>query len=146
MWNRLIAEPEKETSTDTRVLTAYCSQMTQQNYTSTATRTLDSSLWARHCSLCCDHWRCTVKACCLWHLALKWAAASSHRCPPGPPLTLSGTLSSNLNMALFKANLSPLRGTKVLPPQSVPFGILILSWLLRNKRLRKNLWSSSFPA
>lgn len=39
-----------------------------------------------------------------------------------------------------------LKGAKVLPPQNVPFGILILSWLLKNKTLRKSLLLSPFPA
>lgn len=32
-----------------------------------------------------------------------------------------------------------LRGTKVLLPQNMPFGIFIQNWLFRNQRLRKNL-------
>lgn len=34
------------------------------------------------------------------------------------------------NMKLFKVSKVALRGTKVLPPQNMPFMILILSWLL----------------
>lgn len=32
-----------------------------------------------------------------------------------------------------------IKGTKVLPSQNIPVGVLILSRILRNKRLRKNL-------
>lgn len=53
------------------------------------------------------------------------------------------------NRQKTRKDISPkkiLKGTNVLPPQNVSFGILISSWLLRSKRLRKNFWTFRFPA
>lgn len=42
-------------------------------------------------------------------------------------------------MSFCTKQVEVAEGTKVLPPQNTPFGILILSWFFRNKRLRKKL-------
>ena len=68
------------------------------------------------------------------------------------PLSLRGTyllfilvsLCNFINNILHCGTFGLWRGQKV--GHLKPFGILILSWLLRNKRLRKNVWHSPFPA
>lgn len=39
----------------------------------------------------------------------------------------------------YSGTSTELRGIKILPPPNLPFGTMISSWFLRNKRLRKNL-------
>lgn len=45
-----------------------------------------------------------------------------------------------LQTYFLQKRFQDMKRTKVVPPQNMPLGILILSRLVRNKRLGKNLW------